>query len=149
MSKGTTFYAVKSGRNPGIYTDWTSCEDQVKGFSGAKFQKFGQILDAEMWLSGVTQSNVTSSEEGEIKKICIWTDGACRRNGLSQPTAGIGVWFGESDPRNLSQRLEGKQTNQRAELMAALKGLEIVQHTEPDDVEIELISDSQYLLKGA
>jgi hypothetical protein len=28
------FYAVKSGREPGIYGTWSECETQVKGFTG-------------------------------------------------------------------------------------------------------------------
>lgn len=35
------FYAVKTGKVPGIYSTWAECEAQVKGFSGAEFQKFG------------------------------------------------------------------------------------------------------------
>ena len=34
------FYAVAKGKNPGIYKSWNECQNQVKGFKGAKFQKF-------------------------------------------------------------------------------------------------------------
>ena len=34
------YYAVKSGRLPGIYESWAECEAQVKGFKGAKYKKF-------------------------------------------------------------------------------------------------------------
>ena len=40
------FYAVKAGRTPGIYKTWAECENQVKGFSGAKFKKFDNEKDA-------------------------------------------------------------------------------------------------------
>uniref|UniRef100_A0A336MY29 Ribonuclease H n=1 Tax=Culicoides sonorensis TaxID=179676 RepID=A0A336MY29_CULSO len=33
------FYAVANGKIPGIYKTWTECENQVKGFSGAKYKK--------------------------------------------------------------------------------------------------------------
>jgi ribonuclease HI len=50
--------------------------------------------------------------------IIAYTDGACSRNGQKGSAAGIGVYFGPNDPRNLSEPLTGtKQTNQRAELM--------------------------------
>jgi hypothetical protein len=29
------FYAVQKGHNPGIYTTWSECEAQVKGFQGS------------------------------------------------------------------------------------------------------------------
>lgn len=53
--------------------------------------------------------------------LVVWTDGACQGNGRDGAVAGVGVWFGEDDPRNISEKLEGKQTNQRAELMAAIR----------------------------
>uniref|UniRef100_A0A336LL17 Ribonuclease H n=1 Tax=Culicoides sonorensis TaxID=179676 RepID=A0A336LL17_CULSO len=33
------FYAVANGKIPGIYKTWAECENQVKGFSGAKYKK--------------------------------------------------------------------------------------------------------------
>lgn len=46
----------------------------------------------------------------------VYTDGSCKRNGKADSVAGIGVFFGEDDPRNVSERIAGNQTNQRAEL---------------------------------
>ncbi|KAL8860579.1 MAG: hypothetical protein Q9178_002932 [Gyalolechia marmorata] len=59
----------------------------------------------------------------------VFTDGACRNNGQSGATAGIGVAMGETE---LSQQAipitavldpGQKRTSQRAELLAALSGL--------------------------
>lgn len=44
------FYAVKEGRNPGIYGTWGDCEKEVKGFKGAKYKKFNTIAEAEDFL---------------------------------------------------------------------------------------------------
>lgn len=41
----TKYYAVKQGRNPGIYESWTECREQVQGYSGAVFKSF-ETLDA-------------------------------------------------------------------------------------------------------
>lgn len=46
------FYAVKIGRNPGIYTDWPTCEAQVKGFSGAKYASFKTEPEARSFIEG-------------------------------------------------------------------------------------------------
>jgi viroplasmin and RNaseH domain-containing protein len=35
----THFYAVRNGRNPGIYNTKEDCERQISGFSGAEYQK--------------------------------------------------------------------------------------------------------------
>lgn len=40
------YYAVKSGRNPGIYNTWAECEKEVKGFKEAKYKKFKTYEEA-------------------------------------------------------------------------------------------------------
>lgn len=47
--------------------------------------------------------------------------------------------------RNLSERLAGLQTNQRAEIMAAVRALELTMNV-PRPVEIR--TDSNYVVKG-
>lgn len=55
----------------------------------------------------------------------INTDGGCVDNGTTKAKAGIGVYFGKDDPRNISERYKGPNpSNQTAELSAAIKGLE-------------------------
>ena len=34
------YYAVKNGRQTGIFESWAECEEQVKGFSGAVYKSF-------------------------------------------------------------------------------------------------------------
>lgn len=46
------YYAVKVGKIPGIYTTWSECESQVKGFSGAIYKSFSTIDDAEKFING-------------------------------------------------------------------------------------------------
>ncbi|MFZ5909511.1 MAG: viroplasmin family protein [Chloroflexota bacterium] len=46
------FYVVWKGRRPGIYTDWSACEAQVKGFPGAEYKSFGSREMAEAALRG-------------------------------------------------------------------------------------------------
>lgn len=44
------FFAVHTGRAPGIYHTWEECQAQVNGFSGARFKKFSSKKDAEAFL---------------------------------------------------------------------------------------------------
>lgn len=44
-------YAVKRGNIPGIYTSWSECQKQVKGFKGAKFKGFDNPFKAEEWMN--------------------------------------------------------------------------------------------------
>lgn len=46
MSKAK-YYAVIKGRQTGIFTSWSKCEQQVKGFSGAVFKSFSTRREAE------------------------------------------------------------------------------------------------------
>ncbi len=41
------YYVVWQGKCPGIYTDWSQCEAQVKGFEGAKYKSFPTMQEAE------------------------------------------------------------------------------------------------------
>ncbi len=82
--------------------------------------------------------------------ICaIYTDGSALNNGFEGARAGVGVFFGEGDPRNVSAPAEGEQTNQNAELQAlhwgvvgaieVLRGVQEGSHT-----VVEIHTDSAY-----
>ncbi|EPQ29300.1 uncharacterized protein PFL1_03055 [Pseudozyma flocculosa PF-1] len=48
-SKGG-FYAVQRGKQTGVYTSWTECEANVRGFNGAVFKKFDTRHEAEAFV---------------------------------------------------------------------------------------------------
>lgn len=93
--------------------------------------------------------------------IRIHTDGSSLGNGKAGAFAGVGVYFGPGDKRyaatrvdemeitlilcfrNISETLPGsRQTNQRAELTAVLRALEIV----PRNRNVVTITDSRYAI---
>ena len=84
---------------------------------------------------------------GEIKNIRVFTDGACPNNGKPEAKAGIGVYFGVEDPRNVSRRIDGRQTNNRAELYAIIRAIEIVEEGVKLGKSVEIYTDSDYSLK--
>lgn len=47
MAKKHKFYVVWQGRSTGIFSDWASCEAQVKGFAGAKHKSFASLEQAQ------------------------------------------------------------------------------------------------------
>ena len=73
----------------------------------------------------------------------VYTDGACSNNGKLNAKAGFGVYFGENDPRNISKRVIGRQTNNVAELSAIIEVFSILK----DDIKmyenIIIYSDSK------
>lgn len=161
------FYAVKVGRTPGIYTTWKECEEQVHGFKGARYKKFPVARDALVFF-GLLDTNqhlnlvsldekpttTTPSFTATAATTTIWTDGACKNNGKTNAKAGIGIYFkrkgGEPSVRTALPLNGIKQTNQRAELAAALLGLQSVCDQKESAVtkEIELITDSTYVVEG-
>lgn len=74
----------------------------------------------------------------------IYTDGSALGGGRVGARAGVGVYFGPNDDRNLSAPLAGpRQTNQRAELTAILRAIDIA----PRHRHITIFTDSQYAIK--
>jgi len=81
------------------------------------------------------------------EQILVYTDGACSNNGSVGAKAGVGVFFGEGDPRNLSQRVAGKQTNNTAELTAIISVNVILREHIASGGRVTIYSDSQYAIR--
>lgn len=59
------FYAVKKGRETGIFESWAECQKQITGFSGAEFKKFKELKQAELYLtSGISVDNLSDDLDG-------------------------------------------------------------------------------------
>lgn len=215
------YYAVQSGRVPGVYTEWSDVLEQITGWKAPRHKAFKTRGEAEQFVSergtygeaiegveiappakksrlsaaakkaklaedeDVAESveyepgeaplpsdtsdgfdptiildpksgklrRKTSDEMGQTKwqatsptkdvPIKIYTDGSALGNGQAGATAGVGVYFGPLDSRNLSESLPGTaQTNNRAELSAILRALELA----PRDRSIVIYSDSNYAI---
>ena len=66
------FYAVRIGRETGVFNNWKDCELQVKGYPGAQYKSFLNIIEAEMYLE---DSKITSTELSE-DTLRIYVDGS-------------------------------------------------------------------------
>ncbi|OMJ13837.1 Ribonuclease H [Smittium culicis] len=82
--------------------------------------------------------------------VTVYTDGSCLGNGKNGSSAGVGVYFDDNDHRNVSERLDGLQTNNRAELTAIKRALETVRDTDNGNTarDVEIKSDSQYAINA-
>ena len=70
------YYAVKKGRNTGIFTSWEPCRASVTGYSGAQYKSFSTLEEAEDYLEGNREAVAESSKE-EDKDICTaYVDGS-------------------------------------------------------------------------
>ncbi|SLM33870.1 Ribosomal protein L9/RNase H1, N-terminal [Lasallia pustulata] len=87
-----------------------------------------------------TKLQTKAHQDGMLR---VHTDGSSLGNGSQGAFAGIGVYFGPGDSRNVSEPLAGaRQTNQRAELTAILRALDIV----PRNRDVTIITDSRYAI---
>lgn len=76
-----------------------------------------------------------------MKSVTLYTDGACRGN---PGPGGWGVWLQYGDNEREMHGGEQETTNNRMELMAAIKGLEALK----GPCQVELYTDSKYVLQG-
>jgi ribonuclease HI len=158
-----SFYAVANGKNIGIFSSWDECKASVNGYKNATYKKFDKREAAEAFMnensgestkafiyenSGESIPTVKSDSHPEFTPdYYVYTDGACSNNGKENAIAGIGIFFGTDDPRNLSQKIEGKQTNNAAELTAIIKTYPIIEADVREGKKIVIMTDSEYAIK--
>ena len=141
-----SFYAVAQGKQCGIYHSWNECQENVKGFKGAKFKKFNNENDAKLFIeNNQCSENIQSMDPDYF----VYMDGACSKNGYEGAKGGLGIYFEENDPRNVSKKLEGKHTNNVAELQAMICAFSIVKEDLKQGKIITFVSDSEYAIKCA
>ncbi len=163
--KNKKFYAVLKGRVCGIYTTWEETRLQTEGYAGSVHKGFMTRAEAERYL-GVAHISpiplkVVKSKELEnvfvlppvrFNDLHIYCDGSALSNGQPGARAGFGVYFGPNDTRNVSRRVDPelypRQTNQIAELLAAIAALEICLEIKHDGL-VTLLTDSTYTIDAA
>lgn len=154
-------YAVRRGRQTGLFASWAECQKQVTGFPGARFKSFTDAQEAMKWLSGEetapapkrtvhrkkaakTATPSPALRPDEEQDYVIYTDGSCLRN-----PDGPGGWAAvacEVATGEVTELSGGNPstTNNRMELLAAIKALEFA----PAGTKVALYTDSQYLKNG-
>jgi len=96
--------------------------------------------------------NITITQtEPQRPDYYVFTDGACSNNGKPTAKAGIGVFFGPDDPRNISRPLDPgiKQTNNTAELTAIIQAYSVIQDDLENGKRVAICTDSEYAIRCA
>lgn len=147
------FYAIASGRKPGIYDNWPAAQAQVTGYPGAKFKGFPSREEAEVWMKNPTYfqsaakntrkarsySSDTSPKTGEVT---IYTDGGARYNPGPGGYGIVQVYNGARKERSGGYKMT---TNNRMELKGCIVALRELEHR---DKLVTLYSDSSYVVNG-
>ena len=72
--KKSNYYAVKVGRNSGIYTSWDECKAQVEGISGCEYKGFQTKEEAVRYLNNISDKSLGIWSSNTA--ITIFVDGS-------------------------------------------------------------------------
>lgn len=129
------YYAVRSGRHSGVYNSWNECEQNVRGYSGARYAKFDTVEEARQYVNGSESLTKAQVLCGDSEIYDANSDGhsSSRRGRYSSPSrndcssfSGPGHYFerpyyedktshaggsGSGHVRNYNQKSSGRTTN--------------------------------------
>lgn len=137
VKKTMPYYATYTGHiRSEVFETWEECKREIH--KTPKYKKFATRAEAEAF----QEYGPFGAPEVTPYENVVYTDGACRSNGRAGAIGGIGVYFAPEDPRNVSRRLEGKCTNNIAELTALIEGVKML----PDGETSAVYTDSNYAI---
>ena len=67
------YYAVKNGRETGIFESWEECQKQIINFSGAVYKKFTDLKAAEKFLY---DNEVEENTSDDLSGLHAYVDGS-------------------------------------------------------------------------
>ena len=115
------------------------------------YKKFNTKEEADHFMEmngkSVPPDDTDSAVHADGPDYFVYTDGACSNNGKQNASAGIGIFFGVNDLRNVSKKIEGKQTNNVAELSAMIEVYPIIEEDVMNGKKVAIVSDSEYAIK--
>ena len=133
------YYAVKNGRNPGIYNTWAECEKEVKGFKEAKYKKFKTYEEAVAFIEenkDLLQNNANNKlkdksivevNDIEENEVIAYVDGSYSLDTKTFSygmvlftTEGKEVFSGKDNQKDLAD-----MRNVAGELMGAMEAMKI------------------------
>ncbi|QQT90495.1 ribonuclease H family protein [Peptoniphilus harei] len=115
------YYAVRIGRNPGIYHTWDECKRETMGFKGASFKKFSTREDAEAFINEVEEEKKEFAEKDEL---VVYVDGSYRNKDKSHS---YGVYmFNDEEEYTYSKRFfkDSEMRNVSGEIKGAMRAME-------------------------
>lgn len=159
-----TYYAVRKGKTPGIYTDWPEAQKQISGFSGAQYKKFNTRAEAEIFMSNdlllaKRGNDYTQAEITELAKdfpITVFTDGGAIGNDNldTEHSAAWAYSIQETGGKILTHPdapagFEKGASNNVMEVTALINALKELINTGFNQKPILFGIDSEYTINGA
>jgi len=112
----STYYAVRIGKNPGIYNTWKECEEQVRGHKGAKYKKFLSLKEAEDFINDTGDFKRPDDANLKNDEIIAYVDGSFN---LKSKSYGYGVVIISKEGKQTSN---GKGNDHELALMRNVSG---------------------------
>ena len=144
------YYVVWEGVEPGIYTDWNSCQLQIKGYPNAKYKSYKTLADAEQaYASDVSTEIVRKKrkttktvafEEFDINQASWSVDAACSGNPGAMEYQGVHT----SDGSQIFHQKFEVGTNNIGEFLAIVHALALLKKQE--NTTMPIYSDSRNAL---
>jgi ribonuclease HI len=152
------FYAVRSGRQPGVYLTWDECKAQVDGYTNAEYKGFSTRQEAEAYFGGKNLPNDATPKPAKktqdqpatapppaaakgLKQVIIYSDGACTGN---PGPGGYGVVIFSDGTRTELSAGYRRTTNNRMEMLGCIVGLQ----TLDERCSVVIYSDSRYVVNA-
>lgn len=141
------FYVVWEGVTPGIYTSWTDCQLQIKGYDGAKFKSFDTREEAERALAsspyayiGKNAKQKHAKPSSGILPACVIdnslaVDAACSGNPGPMEYRGVHI----ASNQEIFHFGPMKGTNNIGEFLAIVHGLALLKNK---GLDMPIYSDS-------
>ncbi|MDR1723854.1 MAG: ribonuclease H family protein [Tannerella sp.] len=129
MSKKQKYYVVWHGVSPGIYSDWTSCQLQIKGFKGAIFKSFDTLEEAKDAFAGAPLTPVAKKHSDAVPPYIVESiavDAACSGNPGDMEYRGVYIETGQ-EIFHVGPLKQG--TNNIGEFLAIVHGLALFHKT--------------------
>lgn len=116
------YYAVKSGRNTGVFRSWEECKKSIDAFSGAIYKSFKTLTEAEDYLN----QGLELHEEKEVyendKEATVYVDGSYDDTTKSF-SYGI-VFFYNGEMLEFSKAFKSNELSSMRNVAGEIKGAE-------------------------
>lgn len=112
------YYAVRVGRNPGIYCSWNECKAQIDGFSGAVYKSFKTAEEAKSYIGGDDQMSDVSEESYD--GLVAYVDGSYYKGQFSY---GMVILNGDEE-LHFGEKVDDSDLAQMHNVAGEIKGAE-------------------------
>ncbi len=121
------YYAVKKGKNTGIYETWKECEAQVRGYSGAEYKKFSAYEEALNFIEHKEESIKREIMDLKENEMIAYVDGSFNLETMTYSYGAVvftqegkEVYNGKEDNEDLAE-----MRNVSGEIKGAMVAMEV------------------------